>query len=211
MDIAATARPEFRVLPLRFITALPIAFAVTLALLYLMHRLVYIDAPPVEDPPTTTVAEIIYIPTDLETRYTEPKPTKPKEPQIEPLPPEMAKENYERPTITTGQNLVYNPDSEGKPKIGFTSNDSVVQQVMVPPQYPRIALAKGTEGFVDVAFEVSALGVPQNVRVTRADPEGVFERSAVRAVKRWKYLPRDAEAAKSITVHERIRFKIAAP
>lgn len=211
MDIAATARPEFRVLPVRFLSALPIAFAVTLALLYLMHRLVYVDAPVIDDAPTRPIVDIIQVPTTIEDRYEHTKPEQPPKPKIEPQQPERVKETFEHPTITTGQDLTYNPGNDGKPTIGFTSNDSVVQQVMVPPQYPRSALAKGTEGFVDVAFEVSALGVPQNVRVTRANPEGVFERSAVRAVKRWKYLPRDAQAAKSVTVHERIRFKISTP
>lgn len=210
MDIAAIARPEFRVLPVRFLSALPIAFAVTLALIYLMHRLVYIDAPVIDETPSRPIVDVVQIPTIIKNRYESTKPKKPEPPKEEPLPPETAIETPKNLTPIGNPNISYNPGNN-LPTINLSGTDSVVQQVMVPPQYPRSALAKGTEGFVDVAFEVSALGVPQNVRVTRADPEGVFERSAVRAVKRWKYLPRDAQAAKAVTVHERIRFKISTP
>jgi periplasmic protein TonB len=206
MDIAAIARPEFR-----FLHAIPTALTITVLLLYLMHRLVYVETPVIDEPPLKTVTDIIYVPKVIENQYETPKPDKVQDPQIEPQIPELISETFDQPTILTGQNLTYNPTNNDTPKINLGASDSVVQQVMVPPQYPRSALAKGIEGYVDVIFEVSALGVPKDVRVTHAEPEGVFERHAVRAVKRWKYLPRDTESAMNITVQERIRFKIANP
>jgi periplasmic protein TonB len=206
MDIAAIARPEFR-----FLHAIPTALTITVLLLYLMHRLVYVETPVIEEPPVKTVMDVIYVPKIIKNQYESVKPDKVQEPKVEPQAPKAVNETFEKTTFFTGQTLAYNPTNEGTLNIHLGANDSVVQQVMVPPQYPRSALAKGIEGYVDVIFEVSALGVPKDVRVTNSKPEGVFEKHAVKAVKRWKYLPRDAESATSITVQERIRFKITNP
>ncbi len=206
MDIAAIARPE-----IRFLNAIPAALTITILLLYLMHRLVYVDTPEINDAPPTSIADVIFIPKTTPTHTKEPKPKKAPDPLVAPITPDFTPPKTENKNLLIGGNMKFTPTGDPGLKIGLGTNDSVVQQVMVPPQYPRSALAKGIEGYVDVIFEVSALGVPKDVRVTRAEPEGVFEKHAVRAVKRWKYLPRDADAATNITVQERIRFKIATP
>lgn len=62
--------------------------------------------------------------------------------------------------------------------------------VRIEPQYPREALVRGIEGWVRVEFTIMEDGGVAEVDVVDARPRGVFERSAVNAVMRWKFKPR---------------------
>lgn len=62
--------------------------------------------------------------------------------------------------------------------------------VKVPPMYPRKALRSGVEGYVVVAFTVTADGRVTHPRVIKAKPKGVFEQAAINAVLGFKYRPR---------------------
>lgn len=60
----------------------------------------------------------------------------------------------------------------------------------VAPEYPRIALSRGTEGWVDVEFTVGADGTTRDVRVADASNERLFRDEAVAAVAQWRFEPR---------------------
>ncbi|MGB5179484.1 MAG: energy transducer TonB [Gammaproteobacteria bacterium] len=59
-----------------------------------------------------------------------------------------------------------------------------------PPEYPYKAARRGIEGWVEVAFDVTGTGSVENVEVIDADPPGVFDMAATRAVMRWRFKPR---------------------
>jgi protein TonB len=59
-----------------------------------------------------------------------------------------------------------------------------------PPEYPYKAARRGIEGWVRVAFDVTATGNVENVEVIESDPPGVFDIAASRAVLRWRFKPR---------------------
>ena len=61
--------------------------------------------------------------------------------------------------------------------------------VRVPPEYPMAALKHETEGYVIVRFTVTESGSVVDPEILRADPPGVFNRAALRAVVRFKYQP----------------------
>ncbi len=81
--------------------------------------------------------------------------------------------------------------------------------VRVPPDYPQRALSQKIEGWVLLRFTVSETGTVEDPEVLRAEPAGLFERAAKRAVLRWKYQPqiRDGKPARVITLN-RIVFRI---
>lgn len=66
----------------------------------------------------------------------------------------------------------------------------------LPPRYPSDARMRRQEGFVKLAFTVTKNGGVTDVEVVEAQPEGVFERAAVQALKGWRFEPvkRDGEA-----------------
>ncbi|NND82350.1 MAG: TonB family protein [Gammaproteobacteria bacterium] len=58
-----------------------------------------------------------------------------------------------------------------------------------PPKYPRRALQREQEGWVELAFTISEQGTAEDVVVVSAQPGRVFDGAAIRAVKRWKFQP----------------------
>lgn len=66
----------------------------------------------------------------------------------------------------------------------------------VPPEYPLEARSRGIEGWVDIEFTIAADGAPHDLAVRAAEPRGVFERSALDALRRWRFEPivRDGQA-----------------
>ena len=76
------------------------------------------------------------------------------------------------------------------PPAGPSTAEEVTPLVDIPPNYPQRALAAGIEGEVTLAFTITADGRVENLRVTDAQPRGVFEREARRAAGRWRFAPR---------------------
>jgi periplasmic protein TonB len=56
-------------------------------------------------------------------------------------------------------------------------------------EYPVRAASAGIEGWVEVQFDVTAAGVAEHVRVTAAQPAGVFDREALAAIGRARFVP----------------------
>ena len=61
--------------------------------------------------------------------------------------------------------------------------------VRVPAEYPISALSRRIEGFVVLSFTVTESGSVIDAEVLRAEPPGIFDRAALRAVSRFKYQP----------------------
>lgn len=55
------------------------------------------------------------------------------------------------------------------------------------PVYPHAAQLDGIEGSVAISFSLDGNGRPINLRVEQSGPAGIFERSAKRALSRWRY------------------------
>ena len=68
---------------------------------------------------------------------------------------------------------------------------NLVRISAVPAQYPRRAELLGISGWVDVHFTVTADGGTADIVVAAADPESVFDKSAIEAVEQWKFEPRE--------------------
>lgn len=72
------------------------------------------------------------------------------------------------------------------------------------PKYPPRALRLGTAGWVHLSFTIKADGSVEDVEVKAAEPEGVFERNAVAALKKWKFAPGSDE----VKAQQRFDFSV---
>lgn len=59
----------------------------------------------------------------------------------------------------------------------------------VKPVYPEEARLRGIEGRVVLEFTINEDGVPVDIQIVEATPEGVFELAAISAVSQWRYRP----------------------
>lgn len=77
----------------------------------------------------------------------------------------------------------------------------------VTPNFPADARKKGLSGWVEVSFLVASNGSVQEAKVTKAEPQGVFDQSALDAVQQWRFEPptRDGKPATQRT-NIRLRF-----
>lgn len=67
----------------------------------------------------------------------------------------------------------------------------MVRVTAVPAQYPRRAELLGISGWVDVHFTVTPDGGTADIEIAAAEPESVFDSSAIKAVEQWKFEPRE--------------------
>ena len=64
--------------------------------------------------------------------------------------------------------------------------------VAIAPQYPTRAAQRGIEGWCLVSFTVNGLGNVEedSIVVVDAEPSSIFDRSSIRAARRFKFQPR---------------------
>lgn len=65
----------------------------------------------------------------------------------------------------------------------------------VPPSYPYFALVARTSGWTLVKYTIDIDGSVSKAAIVDADPKGVFDGHALKAVRRWRFIPvrRDGE------------------
>lgn len=125
-----------------------------------------------------------------------------------------------RMSVSTNTSLTSAPVQMVQPKIDASgvrmnltaggSDRGVAPLVRVNPDYPRRALERGIEGWVHVRFTVTAAGTVKDLVVVDAEPKGVFDEAASKAVLRWRYNPRveNGVAVERVGEQTLIRFKI---
>jgi protein TonB len=79
----------------------------------------------------------------------------------------------------------------------------------VPVDYPRDALGRAVEGWVDLEYVVDRTGQPRNLVVVQASPPGRFDAAALAAVEQYRYVPfeRDGRVYER-RLRLRVRFQV---
>ncbi|MEO8467447.1 MAG: energy transducer TonB [Gammaproteobacteria bacterium] len=92
---------------------------------------------------------------------------------------------------------------------GGTDRD-IIPIVRVPPDYPARAQARGIEGWVQIQFAVTPTGTVREPVVVAAEPQGIFEDAALKAIARWRYNPRidGGVAVERVGLQTVIRFEL---
>ncbi len=208
-------------LTLRSLMSLVAGVAAALALFLLMNSLIGTRQTKLIDLEDTTLVEFVRV--DRTTQVQTKDRQRPKK-------PEPAKPRPPSPKVTTSQTS--KPESRSvsivKPVItvpvttgsgpylgGFRSNQLMTEGDVVPilriaPEYPRAARIRGTEGWVTIRFTINEDGTVSDPTVIEAHPKRVFEREALRAIKRWQFKPRivDGVAIKR-SATQTIEFEMA--
>ncbi len=143
------------------------------------------------------------------------EPPKREKPEQQPPPPDMDLAKNINPSDAVGEIMPMADTAvelEKASSLGAGGGDrDVVPLVRVDPQYPPQAKQRRIEGWVDIELTISPAGVVDNPKVIGAQPRSVFERSALRAIRRWRYNAKieDGKAVAQHGLRVRIRFELA--
>lgn len=195
------------------VIAVPIAFGLTLALFSFMAWMV--DHKPVKstDLVETLSVDMVMMEQESETqvRHREP-PKPPQEPEVLPqpttAPTATAPVDQLQPMASLqpmGLDTAVSGIAVNAPKFGTFKGDAVSapaipsasggnNQQLMPiyrsePRYPPRAQRRRLEGKVVLSFTIDGSGRTQDIKVVQANPEGIFEQEAIRALTKWKYQP----------------------
>jgi protein TonB len=198
----------------RITIAIIVAAVVTLSLFFLMQSLIQSGGSALTDAPKGSVLDFVRVKKEeaLQKKDRKPqKPPKPKEPPPDMAPPQMDAPTPESATagMNFGADVAADISLEGG--LALASGDGeFLPIVRVAAVYPRRALQRGIEGYVDVEFTVSKLGTVKDPKVIQATPEGIFDQAALDATLKYKYKPRvvNGEPMEVSGVEVRVKFEL---
>jgi len=170
-----------------------LACGVTFGLFYLMQSLIGVEGQ-LDDSATVKVVDFVRVKRSEEVKKKEREPPKKEEIDDTPPPPDFAMDNNTSldgagigigAAVDTSMAL----DTGGGFSMASADGDAV-PMVRVPPQYPERALQRGIEGRVLIEFTISRSGSVKDPKVIAAEPNSIFNKAALKAVKQWKYNPK---------------------
>jgi len=83
-------------------------------------------------------------------------------------------------SVLSGQNIKMGPGA---------INTNVIPLVRIPPKYPMRAANRRIQGWVKIEFTITTKGTVKDAVVIDAKPSSIFNRAALKAIKRWKFKP----------------------
>lgn len=100
----------------------------------------------------------------------------------------LAEEARQKELALQAQKEAERPETEEERDARLTKNYEYFTLVKrVAPEFPRRALRVGTEGFVIVEYKINPQGEVFDAVVVESQPNEMFDRAAISAVKQWKY------------------------
>lgn len=190
----------------RFLIAIPLALGVTVGLFLFMAWMIDDHGSKPDNNPSAMSFDLVMQETESEVerrqRSVPPPPKQPVTPPQQPTTtrttptPTVSSVNIDQPTIDVS-NSINSMDIAMPTAVAETSPVAVeadtTQQAMpiyrVDPNYPLKAYKRRIEGYVELSFTIDEEGRTDDIEVTDANPKRIFEREALRALRRWKYQP----------------------
>ncbi len=197
------------------------AALMALTLFYVMHYMISQGSGKINKSEDYSVVDFVRLKRESETRLKKrvipKKPPLPKEP---PPPPQLnvaQDNNVAMPQLKMDMPRITNSGVTGGPFMGQMASSAgaaigdgeLIALVKIAPRYPRKAAIAKKEGWVKLEFIVTELGTVKDVKVIDAKPRRLFERSAKKAILKWKFKPRivDGKAVPRKAI-QTIEFKL---
>jgi protein TonB len=182
---------------MKLILAFLCSIIVTGSIFAVMSGMVSSDGAQNNNQGDQTVIDFIRLKQDSESRVKKRDKKEPPKPKKPPMPPEQtAQQNMPMKQIAmrmsniTPDLSLANKSLLGDAQIGMGFGDGdVIPLVRMPAQYPSKAKRRNIEGFVKARLEVNIQGTVDAVEIIDSKPRGIFERSAIRALYKYKFKP----------------------
>jgi len=191
-------------IPVTFATVVALAVLINLALFLAMQAMISNTHAVNTSENISLALEVINI-RDIPPRTIEKKKKEPEKPQsekqlakpeinVEIAPPAMPKFALSPMEMETFEIKIQGQPSLGIPDFADASLEGfgrgeLTPTVHIPPRYPPKAMMKGIEGKVVIEFTIAKDGSVFDLEIASATPPRIFNRAALKAVRRWRYSP----------------------
>jgi protein TonB len=197
----------------RHLSAAVLAIFVTFGLFYLMQALILGKDMKLGEAGGTMI-DFVRLKKDSDLDIKKRKMPDRKEPEEPPPPPDLRTMTSNKPSQEMGDMAFAIDVDVDMGGTGFeiaASDSDVVPIVRVQPQYPLRASERGIEGWVEVEFTISKLGTVKDPNVINSHPSSIFDRSALKAIRKWKYNPKieDGEPVERPGIKVRLKFELS--
>lgn len=187
----------------RWLISMPVALVFTLGLFMLMALMVGHSSQGPQETSSSTRIDIFMQEPDTEVqRRQRTVPERPKPPEMPDTPTPVTQTQSQSTSspqpdmpnldLQSGiQGVMVQAPSLGELNLNTGPNNQQAMPLFrVEPNYPPRAMRRNLEGYVVVRFTIAPSGRPQDLTVVDANPPRVFEREALRALRKWKYEPK---------------------
>lgn len=150
--------------------------------------------------------EIFQAPEDKQTTHIKriPPPPTPKVPPK--APPRVTPSNEPITAISTAPPIIIDGFGNDIKQTLTRPTGDASPIVRINPKYPTSAARDGIEGWVQLSFNISPTGEVIDATVVNAEPKRIFDREALRAIKRWKYRPKVIEGVAQLQTGQTVQL-----
>ena len=200
-------------MPARFLTSFLVAAGITFGLFWVMQFLIGAEFK-LDESGNVRVVDFVRLKREEASEDKKRELPKKKPPEEPPPPPDLNLSQNQNPDSDMGDSLAIatsDIDLGSAPSLGAGAGDTdIVPLVRVEPIYPQRAAQRGIEGWVEMEFTITPAGTVKNPVVTAFEPSSVFNRAALKAIRKWKYNPKveDGKAVERDGVRVRLTFKL---
>jgi len=150
--------------------------------------------------------EIFQAPEDKQTTHIKRIPPLPT-PKIPPkAPPRVTPSNEPITAISTAPPIVIDGFGNDMKQTLTRPTGDASPIVRINPKYPTSAARDGIEGWVQLSFNISPTGEVIDATVVNSEPKRIFDREALRAIKRWKYRPKVIEGVAQLQTGQTVQL-----
>ncbi len=217
----------------RFLFAFPVALFISYGLVIIMAWMVDLNTQELKSERQPMQFTIVTTdnqePSQRKSRLLpEPPPLKPQPPQPPEIKPQLnppitpaliaIPELHLNPAVSgiaisipvSGQPQATPTPSAAQLAVDPAQNQQVMPLHRIEPVYPPKALQRRIEGHVVLSFDINESGRPVNIKIEEESPPRVFNREAMKALKRWKYQPMMINGQTQMRTTQRVKleFKI---
>lgn len=211
----------------RYLSTFMISCIITLFLFLMMQKMLSFEQQRRPSPELINSVDFVRLirePEAVEKRRQIHVPENPEPPEQKKPLPKMPKVSVQTPNINTIELSV--PQLQTRLNLndalylgGFHKNapmqqtlqvdEEVIPLVRIAPSYPSRAARLGIEGWVKMEVLINSKGEVDSVKILESRPSKIFNRAAIKAIKRWRFRPKIvAGKAVSRTAEQQINFKL---
>jgi protein TonB len=201
---------------LRYTITFGLAAFVTFGIFFVMQSLISTEGTRAEDPGHSQALDFVRLRRESATRTRNRElPDKAEKSSRPPPLPNLDLVKTQRPG-SSGITLAIPEMSAdfsmtGGLELGTAPADAEATPILrVPPIYPPRAQERGIEGWVLVEFTITPTGSVENPVVVKSEPSSIFNRAALRSIRKWKYRPKvvDGVSVERSGIRTRLTFEM---